>query len=394
MQVWKSKNLKAGKPYWNMICAFNGTLPWARYVSVDPDLMSWEPAAGPAGQSFVRGIPPTDFKECNGAALFHRIPGSEAGGAEFCINANSGSQMYVGKYDYDAEIFTVIGSRQILDYSSMYPSSVGQGGYVWAAAGTNGQDPETDTGRLLTVAWVRGGGDGRVSCDEAKLSEDGCPSVVSLVRSISWDRKSKQLLSFPVVEYETLRNQTFIEGSTMAIAANNSKHLPVPAGVGSVDVLVSFDLVVGASGFGISVRSGDVKVEVFSVKVASTRTSSSSASPGFQVVVGFHAGPQPCVGARGKPRCTTPPTPPPAVNATVLVLGDETLDFRVLVDRPIVEIYVNRGRAAFVSADAAFSALATDITMFNKGVVGVTATNVSAHRMGCGWATTRPTPTL
>ena len=37
----------------------------------------------------------------------------------------------------------------------------------------------------------------------------------------------------------------------------------------------------------------------------------------------------------------------------------ETLDIRVLVDRPIVEIFVNKGRAAFVSADANFTTTST-----------------------------------
>jgi hypothetical protein len=42
------------------------------------------------------------------------------------INANSGSQMYVGTYDAKSEMMTVVGKRQTLDYSS---------NYVWAAAG-------------------------------------------------------------------------------------------------------------------------------------------------------------------------------------------------------------------------------------------------------------------
>ncbi len=90
-RVWRSKNLdKAGKPYWNMICAYNGTFPWALYTSSDPNLMSWQAAAGRGGKSFVRGIPQSDsnVSRCNGAALFHRIPGAEIGGPTHQINAN------------------------------------------------------------------------------------------------------------------------------------------------------------------------------------------------------------------------------------------------------------------------------------------------------------------
>eukprot|EP01043_Picozoa_sp_COSAG02_P051367 COSAG02_NODE_5398_length_4363_cov_4.830675_2_plen_183_part_00 len=155
----------------------------------------------------------------------------------------AGSQVYVGKYDAKRELFTVVGKRQTLDYSSVDAD----GGYVWAAAGTNGPDPTKDAGRLLTAAWVRGGGNGRVACDEAKLSEDGCPSVVSLVRSISWDSKTKQLVSFPVKEYESLRNHTYEggsnNGSTFNLAAQQGqKRLAIPSGVGSLDVLVSFEV--------------------------------------------------------------------------------------------------------------------------------------------------------
>ena len=79
----------------------------------------------------------------------------------------AGSQMYVGKYDPKRELFTVIGKRQTLDYSSVD----GGGGYVWAAVGTNGPNPMEDTGLLLTAAWVRGGGNGRVACDEVCSSK-------------------------------------------------------------------------------------------------------------------------------------------------------------------------------------------------------------------------------
>ena len=44
--------------------------------------------------------------------------------------------------------------------------------------------------------------------------------------------------------------------------------LPMPPGIGSVDILVSFNLTVGARGFGVSVRSGEVRLEVASVQLA------------------------------------------------------------------------------------------------------------------------------
>ena len=84
-------------------------------------------------------------------------------------------------------------------------------------------------------------------------------------------------------------------------------------------------------------------------------------------------------------------TPPPT-NATVPVLAGETFDVRVLVDRPIVEMFVQKGRAAFVSADANFTVDQTEVAVFNNGSKAIAATNVSAYEMGCGWATSKPVP--
>ena len=68
------------------------------------------------------------------------------------------------------------------------------------------------------------------------------------------------------------------------------------------------------------------------------------------------------------------------------------MDVRVLVDRPIVEMFVNRGRAAFVSADANFSLHKTAVTLFNNGTDTVIATGIGAFGMGCGWTKTKPCP--
>ena len=254
------------------------------------------------------------------------------------ISANSGSIFYVGTYDAQTELMTVVGGKQILDASA---------NYQWAAAGTNGPDPESDTGRLLTVAWVKAGGSGRVPC-----MPDGCPSMLSLIRSISWDAQTQQLVSTPVQEYSLLRNETFVLDQNMGlIPPGSSKPLPVPTGAGSIDILVSFKPVIGAANFGVAVRSGDVKVEVVSVTAAAAAANvdnAAAASTGehdekqgrafarHRVLLNFYSGPQPCVSARGQPKCTAPPAVPPPTNASVEVVAGETLDIRILVDRPIV----------------------------------------------------------
>jgi hypothetical protein len=38
----------------------------------------------------------------------------------------------------------------------------------------------------------------------------GAPSIISLIRSMSYDAATKQLVSYPVDEYENLRNATYV----------------------------------------------------------------------------------------------------------------------------------------------------------------------------------------
>ena len=446
-RVWKSK---VGN-YWNMLCALNGGAPWVRYTSNDSSLMHWKEA----DTSFTKGID----KGAAAGALFHKIPGAPAAGPTHMINANTGSAFYLGTYDSTKEIMTVTSTLQIIESGKAYN---------WAASGNDGPDPDTDIGRLLTVAWV---------------SVPWAPSVISLVRSMSWDAATKQLVTYPVNEYETLRNATFVSGkSTGAISSGSSFRLDVPTSAGgALDVLASFNLAAGQSGFGVAVRSGDVRVEVENLTKTGT---------GFIVNLNFFGGPvgphppppQPsglavlpfiafcqtenctmnntdlshgtyqsthmpagtdphrcqtmCLAdpmcevwvyvIRGQPagsgdclfkseahtcpsantKCTAgrghepighncyhpKPSPPPGpTKATLKVLTGETLDIRVLVDRSVVEIFANKGRAAFVSADNSFHENHTKVALFNSGKAPVTA-NVSAFGMGCGWTKTKPTP--
>ena len=62
---------------------------------------------------------------------------------------------------------------------------------------------------------------------------------------------------------------------------------------------------------------------------------------------------------------------------------------RFLVDRPIVEIFINNGRASHVVVNP-FNLSSAAIAIINKGTAVVEASNVTAYGMGCGW--TKPTP--
>lgn len=68
------------------------------------------------------------------------------------------------------------------------------------------------------------------------------------------------------------------------------------------------------------------------------------------------------------------------------------LDVRVLVDKPIAEFFIMGGRAAYVAIDRFYTPAAASVHFFNGGVHQVTASNVSAYGMGCGWSHTLPVP--
>lgn len=104
-------------------------------------------------------------------------------------------------------------------------------------------------------------------------------------------------------------------------------------------------------------------------------------------------------------------------NVTVLLPG-ETLDVRLVVDRPIVEVrrvhalvglayhplagsftgtlrhqvFVLGGRIAWAMGDGRFNASRAAVHVYNHGTTPVVASNVSVYGMGCGWAAKLPVP--
>jgi hypothetical protein len=82
----------------------------------------------------------------------------------------------------------------------------------------------TDTGRLLTVAWI---------VWQGWSGWDGYrTAAISLPRELRWDAPAKQLSSFPVEEAALLRNATFLQPTALGEVASNGRltTLPIPAG--------------------------------------------------------------------------------------------------------------------------------------------------------------------
>ena len=69
-----------------------------------------------------------------------------------------------------------------------------------------------------------------------------------------------------------------------------------------------------------------------------------------------------------------------------------TVNLRVLVDRPVVEVFVQGGRDAYVYADTSFNTSATQAFLFNNGDEDVELTSLSIFEMDCGWTSELPLP--
>eukprot|EP01052_Picozoa_sp_SAG31_P023377 SAG31_NODE_1923_length_6914_cov_3.243580_7_plen_609_part_00 len=381
-RIWKSK--RGG--YWNMLCSYFGNGTWSRYTTTDPRLQSWELA----DEHFLRGVKFSGWRgrQFAAGALFHRIPNAPPGGPTHLISGPcsqmdgptevscAGATFFVGTYDAQSESMTIQIHEKLASTNSTTPIQpnaacawpdcpfvTALGSYEWAASGTNGPDPEMDTGRLLTVAWVH--------------PWIWKPTVLSLVRELSWDGKVSQLVSSPVSEIAQLRNATLLRGQDLPLAAGAAHVLPVPPmAAASVDILASFDVPTAATNFGISVRSGTVTVTVQNV--------SHAADGGFLAAIRFHGGAEP-----------TPAGGITSRSALVRLVAGESLDVRVLVDRSVIECFINNGRAAFVTTALNYSSAKSAITVFNHGGTGaVTARNVSAFQMGCVMTSVKPEPAL
>jgi sucrose-6-phosphate hydrolase SacC (GH32 family) len=73
-------------------------------------------------------------------------------------------------------------------------------------------------------------------------------------------------------------------------------------------------------------------------------------------------------------------------NFSVKVLaGEKNLSLRILVDRPIIEVFAQGGRGALVAADQIFTPQNTSVYLFNGGRGSVPLV-ASMYGMGCGWA--------
>ena len=346
----------------------------ARYTSRSKTLQRWRLA----DPHFARGLNATGEEVRNlGSSLFHRLPNPSPGGPTHIIAGNCGETpppFFLGKYDAVREVLDVSGPPQWIEASRRLPwvdpsnpYLPGKSQLTWAAAGGT-----MDGSRLLFVGWLRQW----LNTPGVNVFAAGNP--LSLVREIVYEASTNRLLSRPVQEYELLRRATFLDGAHLGVLgpASPTKTLPVPVGLGgALDICLSFDLAAAGRGslseFGLAVRAPPSGVDGAAV-VATFNVSAAAAGKGTRSVELVVNG---------------------VVSAVLPLLRNETtVDVRVLVDRPIVEIFVNGGRGAFVYGDSDFDSEKTSVHVLNAGRANVSVSSASVFGMGCGWRADAPAP--
>jgi sucrose-6-phosphate hydrolase SacC (GH32 family) len=220
-----------------------------------------------------------------------------------------------------------------------------------------------DDGRLLSVDWLQ----------ISTPSRRHVKNVASLVRELLYDHAAQRLLLRPAAEYALLHNETLLSDETMLLPRQGMVTLALPKGRGgAIDIQLQFLLppAQSPSAFGIAVRASADSMVAAAVALS------------FNV-----SAPHPVTGVRYASAYGVHAQVPP-----IKVLPGEALDVRILVDRPIVEVFLMGGRAAFVATRVPFDPDATSVHLFNSGNADVTAAHISVHGMSCGWAESLPIP--
>jgi sucrose-6-phosphate hydrolase SacC (GH32 family) len=259
---------------------------------------------------------------------------------------------------------------------------------AWFTAGyESGSMGEGGADRLLNIGWATA-----MSFDPLHMRRAGDKSGgLTVPREIRWEESTKQLVANPVEELIGLRNST-LANETLVELRDGALHALEGTGGGaaaSADVELSFVLpTAGASAtFGVVLLSSRDAPSHANNRSGVTITASVGAALADGSRVGvlklFVCGMAACVHGSKFPceqRCGYAIADEPF---TVLK-GESEVSMRVLVDRVIVEAFVQQGRAvvtkSFIPPDSANSVV--HLLSINGST---TASKATVWSMGCGW---------
>lgn len=316
---------------------------------------------------------------------------SSSGSLQAAIPA--GDQWCLGSYDNVTESWSDFPEVPKEPDAPYLQSDFGPDANFFTAGYASGGIGEPESGdRLLTIGWATQLGFDPLHMKHSYDRSGG----LTVPRELNYDDTTQRLLTNPVAELAALRNGTIASeegvhltpsrvhtmqgtGDGAAASADIEVEFALPpsgkeSAVFSVIVLANKGYVVGDGGNNIS--SGvTVTLAVSARQPDGTRIGTATISA---------VGAAPCLAA--SPYCqnsTIPENGRPAKASFAVLAGEVAVALRILVDRVLVEAFVQHGRVAFTKSfipqrwqDSAVHLLAGGEATVNKAAV---------WSMGCGW---------
>ena len=255
----------------------------------------------------------------------------------------------------------------------------------WLTAGylSGGLGLGTVEDRLLNIGWVTG-----MSFDPLHMRRGGDKSGgLTVPREINYDPRLRTLVANPVRELVNLCNGTLTTEEHVQLSAGSPYALPGTGGgeAASADIDITVSLPAEAVVVGVVVLSNKGYVPPgegatnHGVQITATLTTpqSDGSRTGLVNISSHNAAA--CVPGSKFP-CEDYRT---AQSPLTLLPGETTLRMRVLVDRVVVEAFVQGGRVQFTKSYIPPTINDSVVHVFSS--VDTSAPSVSAWSMGCGW---------
>ena len=371
-RVWRSDPNVTGKPpHWSMVGtgAKEGPKPttmgsWNRYETTDPTLH------GPwvlADTSFAT--------QANGHAIgsistpgFYSLPTPRAGEPTHIINGGMGGAFYTAHFDHATEKLVNLSARSF------------HVGGSWGVAGQSDSD-----GSILHIGWSSAGG-GHAGPGIA---------MMSLVTELSYDRASDSLVTNPASWYSKMHNATLTDQVTLTL------------GAGATDPTRVFTpkLACGANGAAsdltlrLQLPSDSSQAVALEVRVLAADSPTGNAT---SIMINITA----AVGGGGGRKGVLSITSSYLVAAVEsrhadaaqssragggnhgqafeVLVGESTVDLRILTDRSIIEAFAMNGRAMELAHDYPADG-DSKFHLLNWGVAPLIIHNLTISSMACGW---------
>ena len=297
------------------------------------------------------------------------------------INAGGGRAYILGSYDSVKQTFNATGTIQSVE-------SMGSGSN-WYVAGVSQSD-----NRVLHVGFFEPR-DGGLMYDWDYSYQQRSFTVLSAVRSLSWDPEHQKLLSNPVTELALLRNASLFNLSAELKPAHWQELLPSAANRARAGATMDVELTVAVPN---STRGQTVRFSLHVLGAVSPEGNSTEITVDVEPAGehGLRHGtlsmsvPRMAIDCSGKTNCPGMGVGwgwVPWGNLTApftLLPTERSVDLRVLVDRSIVEAFAAGGRAVVSVRDFPLEN-ETAARLRNDGGTDLLLERAHGWSMECGW---------